>query len=91
MFHFSYPAEMALDLWTLNSSWLDTNHDPLRGLALLVYGAYMALNAIRHNGINDSNQAYHCIVQYCKLGCGGHLACIRYMDTCWSRPMTHIC
>ena len=91
MFHISYPAEMALDLWTLNSSWLDMSHDNLRGLALLVYGTYMSLNTIRHNGISDSTQAFQCIVQYCKLGCGGHSACITFLDTCWSRPMTCIC
>ena len=89
-FHFAYPKELALDLWTLNSYWLDID-DNFRGLALLVYGAYMAFNTIRHNGISDSNQAYQCIMQHCKLGCGGHPACIKFVDSCWSRPMNHIC
>jgi hypothetical protein len=89
-FHFSYPLTSAIDLWMLNSYWLDID-DNFRGFALLVYGAYMAFNSIRHNSISDSEQLFRCIVQFCKLGAGGHQKCIKYIDSCWMRPMNYSC
>jgi hypothetical protein len=90
LLHFSYAAEAGLDLWTLNSSWLDIPGN-LRGLALLVYGTYMAFNSIRYNKISDSQQAFHCIVQHCKQGAMGHAASMTHIDACWLSPISHIC
>jgi len=88
--HFSYPEEMGLDLWVLNSSWLDIDYN-MRSLALLVYGTYMAFNRIRHGFVSDSHQAFLCITQFCKLGAGGHNGCISHLDGCWMRPMNYVC
>ena len=89
LFHFSYPEEMGLDLWALNSAWLDTPAN-MRGLALLVYGVYMAFNSIRYNKISDSAQAFHCIVQHCKQGAMGHAPSMAHMEACWRSPMSYI-
>ena len=89
MLHFSYPDELALDIWTLNSTWLD-DLDNLRGLGLLVYGTYMAFNSIRHKGITDSQQAFHCISQHCKQGALGHAASMRFLDSRWRSPISYI-
>ena len=48
--HLSYPSDMAMDLWLLNSGWLD-NEDVMRGMGLLIYGCYMAFNSIRCKSI----------------------------------------
>ena len=88
--HFSYPPELALNVWMLNSYWLDIDYN-MRGAALLIYGTYMAFNTIRHKGIADANQAYKCITQFCKLGAGGDDACISHLDGCWHRPMNYVC
>jgi len=90
LLHFSYHERMALDLWALNSSWLDVPGN-LMGLALLVYGTYMAFNSIRHQGILDGQQAFHCIVQHCKQGAMGHAASMKHIDACWHVPISHIC
>ena len=90
IFHIDYSPGIALDLWTLNSYWLDVD-DNLRGLALLIYGTYNAFNTIRHHGISNSDQAFHYIHQHCKLGCGGDTKCIRYIDSRWNAPVIHVC
>ena len=89
VFHFSYADQTAFDIWALNSSWLDSPEN-LRGLALLVYGTYMAFNTIRHNKVSDSHQAFHCIVQHCKQGAMGHAPSMKYIDACWRSPMSYI-
>ena len=88
--HFSYQAEPALDLWCLNSSWLDSDHN-LMGISILIYGVYNAFNSIRCSSISDSQQAYLCIVQHCKQGAFGHGACTAFLDSCWRRPISYIC
>jgi hypothetical protein len=90
LLHIDYPNEIALDLWSLNSSWLDSPHH-FRSLAILVYGTYMAFNTSRYNKMPDSQQAFHCIVQHCKQGALGHADCMSHLDSCWKRPMNHIC
>ena len=89
LFRFSYHESKALNIWALNSSWLD-NEKNLRSLALLVYGSFMAFNSIRHNGISDASQAFHCIVQHCKQGAMGHAPSMKHIDTCWQSPVSHI-
>ena len=89
MMHFEYPAELALNIWVLNSYWLDTD-DNMRGLGLLVYGAYMAFNSIRSKGISCMEQAIQCISQHIRQGAMGNDLCLRYLDRCWQKPMNHV-
>ena len=89
--HFSYPNEVALDMWLLNSYWLDVD-DNFRRAALLVYGLYRAFNTIRNNnGISSAKQAVHCIIQLCRQGALGHNECMKVIDTCWQKPISHVC
>ena len=90
MMHISYPAELALDIWVLNSGWLD-GEGVLRGISLLVYGCYMAFNSIRCEGASKSGQAYQCIAQPCRQGAMGNDKCMDYLDNCWQSPMKHVC
>ena len=87
--HFSYTKELGLDLWLLNSYWLDGD-EALRGLAILIYGTYNAFNSIRHGFIPNEQQAYHCIIQHCKQGSFGHGKCMKFLDSCWKSPITHV-
>ena len=88
--HLSYPAELALDVWVLNSGWWDSE-DVARGLGLLMYGCYMAFNSIRCKGVSCSDQAFHCIAQHCRQGAMGNNKCMEFIDTSWQRPMKHVC
>ena len=88
--HIVYPAELALDIWILNSGWLDGD-GVLIGISLLVYGCYMAFNTIRRAGVSDSDQAYQCIVQHCRQGAMGNDKCVEYLDKRWQSPMQCVC
>ena len=90
MMRLSYPPEMALNIWVLNSSWLD-REDELRGISLLIYGCYLAFNSIRIKGISSSDQAFQCIAQHCRQGAMGHSACMSFLDRSWQRPVKHVC
>lgn len=90
LMHLSYPDEAAMDLWVLNSGWLDSE-DVMRGMALLIYGCYMACNNIRCKGISCSDQAFHCIAQHCRQGGMGNNKCMSFLDASWLRPMKHVC
>jgi hypothetical protein len=89
-FHMSYPADQALNLWSLNSNYVDTEHNML-SVTLLIYGTYNAFNTLRHNPVGDSVQAFHCIVQHCKQGAFGHKICMSHLDSRWKQAMSHIC
>ena len=90
MMHICYPAELALDIWVLSSSWLDTE-EVLVAVSLLIYGCFMAFNSIRHGSVSSAEQAYQCIVQHCRQGAMGSNTCTNYLDRCWQRPMKHVC
>ena len=87
VFRLQYPAELGLDIWSLNSAWLNDD-DRLRSIGILVYGTYNAFNTLRHKPIDDPNQAYHCILQHCKQGAFGHDLCMRHLDTRWRQPLS---
>jgi len=87
---FNYTDESAMDMWALNSPWLDIREN-LMALALLIYGAYMAFNSCRHNGVSDSSQALHCIMQHCKQGAMGHGPSMNFLDSRWQCQISHIC
>jgi hypothetical protein len=86
----TYPAEPAMNIWMLNSSWLDMSEVRI-GISILIYGVYNAHNSIRHSDVSDSMQAYHCIVQHCKQGAFGHSELMAYLDSAWRRPVRHFC
>jgi hypothetical protein len=88
--HFSYPDEAGINLWMMSSPWLDLECN-LRGLALLIYGAYMGFNSIRHSSISNEGQAFHCIVQHIKQGAAGHAKSIAHLDSCWQKPISFLC
>ena len=90
MMHIDYPSSLALDIWILNSGWLD-NDDVFVGIGLLMYGAYMGFNSITHGGISSTDQAYQCIAQHCRQGAMGNERCLKYLDGCWQTPMRHVC
>ena len=90
LFHSSYPPELAMNIWALNSAWLDTPH-MIRSLSLLIYGVYMAFNTLRYSRVTDTQQAFQCIAQHCKQGAFGHQECMNHLDSCWHRPVSHIC
>ena len=87
---FEYPLEFALNMWVLNSSWLD---DPthLISISLLIYGAYMGFNSISHGRINGPEEAYDLIVQHCKQGTFGHPPTMKHLDGSWARSITYVC
>ena len=89
MMHFDYPAGLALNIWVLNSYWLDID-DNLRGVGLLVYGAYMAFNSIRCKGISNVEEAVQCISQHVRQGAMNNNACMSYLDRCWQKPMNYV-
>ena len=89
MVHFEYPAEQALNIWALNSAWLDDD-DNMRGLSLLVYGAYMGFNSFRHEGVSGVEQAVQCITQHARQGAMGHTLCMEYLDSRWQQPMNYV-
>ena len=90
LFHISYPLELALNIWAINSAWLDRPH-MIESLSLLMYGVYMAFNTLRYSRVTDTQQAFHCIIQHCKQGAFGHQECMNHLDSCWHRPVSHIC
>jgi len=90
LLHISYAPVQALDIWTLNSAWLD-NDRLLVSIAILIYGVYNAFNTIRHNGSCDSDEAYDIIRQHCIQATLGHPACMNILDSAWSRPMSYLC
>ena len=89
VFKFGYPAESGLDLWALNSAWLDDAHN-MRSLALLVYGSYNAFNTFRYTPVANDHDAYHGIQQHCKQGTAGHPASIKHIDSMWTREMAFL-
>jgi len=88
--HLDYPAEPALDIWLLSSSWLDIP-DTRMGISLLIYGVYNAFNTLRHGGGSSQHQVHHLIVQHCKQGAFGHPKAMKYLDSRWRQNTTHIC
>ena len=88
--HLQYPVEMALDIWLLNSAWLDLP-DIRMGISLLIYGIYSAYNTLRYGGVSSEQQAHHLIVQHCKQGAFGHAKAMKYLDSRWRSPITSIC
>ncbi len=88
--HLAYPAEQALNVWMLNSNWLDISEVSI-GISILLYGAYNAYNSIRNADVSDSTQAYHCIVHHCKQSAFGHGKLMAYLDSSWRRPIRHLC
>ena len=84
-----YPPEEGLNIWTLNSRWVECR-DIMCRVAILVYGTYRAFNSIKHKGISDSQQAQECIVQSCRPGVAGSDKCTRLWDTSWSRPISYM-
>ena len=89
-FRFCYPVEMGLDMWALNSVWLDEPYN-LRSLALLIYGTYNAFNTFRYNPAHNQHDALHCIQQHCKQGTAGHPESIKHHDSCWRKEVAFIC
>ena len=85
-----YPLQEGLNVWTLNSHWVECN-DIMRRVAILVYGTYTAFNSIKHKGITDSQQAQECIVQSCRQGVTGSAKCTRMWDNAWSLPISYFC
>ena len=86
----SYPPELALDVWTLNTSWVD-DECHLVCVGILIYGTYCACNQIRHQGISGAEQAYDCLVQNCKRATAGHPPTMKLLDSAWIRPVSHMC
>jgi len=89
VFRLAYPPEQALNIWLLNSYYIDCG-DNILNVGLLVYGAYNAFNTLRHSPVTDANQAYHCIVQHCKEGALGHPKCMTHLDSRWRQEVAHI-
>ena len=81
---------MGLDIWALNSAWLDDLHN-LRSLALLIYGAYNAFNTFRYTAVHNDHDAYHGIQQHCKQGTAGHQESIKHLDSCWMEELSYVC
>ena len=90
MMHVSYPANLALDIWILNSSWLDVD-EVLVGIGLLIYGCYMGFNSIVHGSVSSPEQAFRCIAQHCRQGAMGNDRCMDFLDRCWQTPVRHVC
>ena len=90
VFRISYPPELALDVWTLNTSWVD-DEKHLACVGILIYGTYCACNQIRHQGISGAEQAYDCVVQDCKRATAGHTPTMKLLDSAWVRPVSHMC
>jgi hypothetical protein len=88
-FHFSYPDEQGLNLWALNSHFVDIP-DNLLSVAMLQYGVYNAFNTLRYAPVGSSQQGFHCIVQHCKQGAFGHTQCMSHLDSRWKQPMTYL-
>ena len=87
---FSYEGVDAMNLWTLNHPWLDSNRDNLRAVGLLIYGTFNAFNTSRQARLSDSNQCRLCIIQYCKQGSSGHHPSMSFLDKRWQYPVAHI-
>ena len=85
-----YPAELAMDVWTLNNGLLDTEVGAV-AVAILICGAYNAFNSIRHACIASRQQAYHCIVQHMNQAAAGHPRCTTFLDNRWKADAIHIC
>ena len=83
-----YPPQEGLNIWTLNSYWVE-REDIMCRLAILVYGTYTAFNSIKHKGISDSQQAHECIVQSCRQGVVGSDKCTQLWDNSWSLPILY--
>ena len=90
VFRFSYPNEMGLDIWALNSAWLDDLHN-MRSFALLIDGAYNAFNTFRYTAAHNDHDAYHGIQQHCKQGTAGHADSIKHLDSCWLKEVSYVC
>ena len=90
MLHLHYPKEEALNVWLLNTAWVE-NHSVGACVALLVYGTYSAYNSIRHKGISNTAQARDCIQQHIKQGVLGHHASTKVLNNCWNRPLCSLC
>lgn len=88
--HMEYPSSMGLDVWALNSGWLDSS-ERLMGVGILIYGVYNAFNTLRYSPVTDSQQGFHCIVQHCKQGALGHAASMSFLDSRWAQPITILC
>ena len=85
-----YPAELALNIWLLNSSWLNSP-DIRMGISLLVYGVYNAFNTLRYQPSTDAQQVHHMIVQYCKQGAFGHSKAMASLDSRWRNNIISLC
>jgi hypothetical protein len=84
-----YVPEQALNLWSLSSKGLD-NDSHLISIAILQYGVYNAFNTLRNSPVNDSQQAYHCILQHCRQGVFGHPKCMKHFDSRWTESIQYI-
>jgi hypothetical protein len=89
IFHISYPDEQGLDLWALNSKFVD-NPENMLSVAMLQYGVYNAFNTLRYSPVGSSQQAFHCIVQHCKQGAFGHIPCMTHLDSRWKQTMKYM-
>ena len=75
-----YMSVDALNLWVLNSAWLDIA-DNLLAIGLLIYGAYMTFNHCRHHPLQSRAQVYDHMVQQCKQGTAGHPHSMKFLDS----------
>ena len=89
-FNMHYPAEEALNIWALNTHWVD-RQEVMTCVALLIYGAFNAFNSIAHHGISSKAQAHKCIIQHCKQGATSHAASSQVLANCWQRPLHGLC
>ena len=90
IFKFAYPAQLGLNVWLLNTSFIDCDDNDI-SVGLLIYGVYNAFNTLRYNPVSSEAQAFHCIVQMCKEGAIGDPKCMAHLDNRWQHQITHIC
>jgi hypothetical protein len=87
---FSYDDREAMNLGTLNHTWLGSDDNP-RAYGLLMCGAFNAFNTSRHARFSDGEQAGICITQHRKQGTFGHPPSMTFFDQRWQNPVSHIC
>ena len=82
------PAD-ALNLWVLNSAWLDSD-DNLTLMCVLIYGVYMTFNHCKHSHLQFSQHVFDHMIQQCKQGTAGHPRSMRLLDSRGPASITYV-
>jgi len=79
----------ALSYWMMNEE-SDVHHDHLRGVAIIVYAAYMATNTYRKRGRASYQTARDAVGQFIIQGVSGHAGASEFVDNRWNAAGSHI-